>query len=145
MGPEHPISWLTVLICATGVFIAILLARTEWHRYTEPSARERPYVSRGRLARRLTGAILMVVLMAMLLIGVHGIDFRDHPILLVVYWGIFVTLVIVLGALGVLDLIDTRRIAARQSAEDLQRELRAHFSERDKKTAPRREKNGSGA
>lgn len=111
VSDQETLFGLTALFCAGGVYLAVALARAELRRYRAPTDAERPYASRARLAKRLTGAALIAIIMAMMALGTYAIDFTGRPPLAVGYWGTFVGLVAALALIGISDLVDTRRIA----------------------------------
>ncbi len=100
----------TALVCATGLFVAVQLARVEWRVFTAPRTDEVPFSNFARLARRWFGALLIVLLMVMLLLGVHAFDFRGRYGFFLGYWGAFLFLALALACVAIVDLLDTRRI-----------------------------------
>lgn len=111
VSDQESVFGLTALFSAGGIYLAIALWRAELQRFTGPDDDDKPYVSHQRLLRRLLGALVIGALMVMILLGVYAIDFTGRPVLAVFYWGGFCGLVLLLTLIGVVDLLDTRRIA----------------------------------
>lgn len=121
VSDQESIFGMTAVLCATGIYLAIVLARAELRRFRTPSEAEKPYSNTGRFARRLLGSTLVGALMVMILLGVYAIDFSHQPMLAVLYWGGFCLLVLLLTLVGVIDLLDTRRIAHLENSRAMKR------------------------
>ena len=121
VSEQESIFGLTAVCCATGIYLAVALVRAEARRLREPTEAEKPYASNERFLRRLVGSLIIGAQMVMILFGVYAIDFSGRPVLAILYWGSFCALMLIMMFIGVVDWLDTRRIAHMEHSRALKR------------------------
>jgi len=114
----------TSLLGAFLIASAVVHAVDEVRRFRahEPA---NPFVSGPRLARRLTGATLVIGMTGMLFYGVNYAHALATPRIFVAYWSVCLALIAVLLLLAFFDLRETQRVAAREMRAELKRAMRA--------------------
>ncbi len=113
---------ITSLVAAVVIATAVVQAQSEIRRLRH--AAENPFVSRRRVALRVTAAAVLVTLMVMLFYGINYGESLVPRQRFLHFWNVCFALVPTLVAFALLDAWETHRVVKRQMRAELSHALR---------------------